>query len=308
MRDNSFTGLIVAGSLGTIFGGALLYFSGFIESQFEAGAKAERERALQLYLDTPDEEKGGVWYYSNLPTTEYQISQATEKSKFRGPILYSSHVAYSRYFAEQYGYPDDYVSDELPEFVDFMVFDTKYAGRFERCKMKLLIDKDGPVRIPDKNLFQPFSGSSLNMMRAAQPQRLSGFSEQQYQQEYRLNSSQYDSSKSIRQAIHGTFALAGLPKAANIRGNGTFFTVDIEVLNNNLFAEWSYVELATHCSPLTQNLFSRDEVWLVARPKDAPDNLWLDPRSTSEMINIKVPSRLQQSLNAELSKLNFELE
>ncbi|WP_020400847.1 hypothetical protein [Kordiimonas gwangyangensis] len=248
----------------------------------------------------------GIEVHSNLGPSEFRINDRSEVTHFAGPIIYKTHAAYSSDFANGYGFPESYVSEELPKFVDYFAINIKYAGEFSSCSIKMLIDKDGPIALPDFDIYEVYSGGNLNMIRSGLPKRNPGPQEKLYQQQYRMQESEYDGKKGLADIVHSTFSLAGLADMSKPDGTHTFYTLNIEVLKHRLFSEWVYVELATYCSPMMKKTFAHDWVVLLAKPATEKGSFLPSPRSMNRSVQIPVPSVVKEAVRADLSMIRFE--
>lgn len=247
----------------------------------------------------------GVPMFSNLGPSPLFLSGAVRQRVFEGPILYNSHIAYSRYFAEQYGFPEQYVSDQLPEAVDYIAFDMKYAGNFSSCNIKMLIDKDGPIHVAPINVYRPFGGSSVGMMQAAQPKRSAGHGELRYQQRYRLDESEYYSSKAVQDAVHRDASLIGLDDPEVTDSGVSAVTMPVHVIKHNQFKEWSFVELGTGCVSLIQRIVAHPYVFVTMRPTGSSNEVSIRPQIMDQFINIKIPDSVINPVRADFAKITF---
>lgn len=245
-----------------------------------------------------------VWHYSNL-RPEFSLKALTTKSRFAGPVFFSSYTAYRQEFAESYGFPSSYVADSLPGFVAFMSFDMKYAGRFNRCNLNLLVDKEGPIKLPETAIYRPFSGSSLNMMPAALPARVEGFAEQPYQRKYRLEQSEYGSSRNLQNFVHDNFALLGTdsPEAG---GGHSFISTVLDVSKANLFEEWTFLSIRVGCVALIKNILKRDIVAVIARPNNIDFTTGLTPGTATEFLSVEIPDLILEPIRNDFETIDFE--
>lgn len=279
----------------------LNYVSGIPEAAYEEGVQAEKERTKSKFIGPKEGETAGVWMYSNLSPTEFVVSPSTEKIVFDGPIIYKTHVRYSGFFSEQYGFPGEYISSEMPNYLDFIAIDIKSAGKFQACSIKILVDKDGPFYHPPMEVYRPFAGTSLNMMRAAQPRRVQGFTERQYQSDFRNTFNSYDSSKNLRDAILGSYGLFGLQMEADATAEGTMYSPAVSVTKHNLFKEWVYVEMSTPCTTLTKNIFERPNVYLSSRQSGEKPSIF----TFNKLVNFRLPNDLVNAVRQDFKKLDF---
>jgi len=248
---------------------------------------------------------GGIEFHTNLPTSELLIEESSRVSRFKGPILYKTHAAYSSYFSEQYGFPTELVDADMPDFVDYFAMDIKYAGAFSSCKIKMLLDKDGPIPLPEYDLYQPFSGGNLNMMRSALPKRNTDAREKGYQREYRVQESDYVNRKGLADTIHSSFALVGLHDKSDPEGRSASYTIQIEVLKHQLFSEWDYIELSTFCNPMAKAVFSHNWVAVLGNPMENKRDFLPSPRTLDRAVQIPVPAAVKESVERDLSKISF---
>ncbi len=252
----------------------------------------EREPTKSIAESSPLRQ---VSFYSNL-YNEAVIDEAKEEA-FVGPVLFNEHVAYSGYFAETYGYPTKYVSDELPASIDLMAFEVKYAGAFQRCNIKMLVDKDGPVDLVSFPVLKPFAGSALNMMDVALPRRIKGFQVSSGQQNYRSTQHEYLSSQQLRDYVHNSFSLSGDgPGRASV-------TLLVDVLKPDLFAEWSFLSLRAGCSELIGNIVSKQDVWMNMRFNGEASGNDTSLQIVDNMIQVKVPQKVLVPLRNDLAKI-----
>lgn len=249
---------------------------------------------------------GGVEFESNLGPYEFRVDERTVKSRYNGPILYKTHVAYSPYFAGQYGFPNEFVDKGMPSYVDYFAMDIKYAGEFSSCHIKLLIDKDGPIPLPTEDIFEAHSGGNLNMLRSALPKRNTGVREKDYQWEYRMKKSELDSHPGLGDTILNSFTLTGFEDEQNPKRESTSFTVQIEKLKNRLFSEWVYVELGTRCGSLTKKAFSHKSVYVLGNPLEKKRNFLPGPRTFDKSVKIPIPSAVKRAVEHDLSRMNFD--
>jgi len=259
-----------------------------------------------LAADTTSADLSGVDVYTNLPTYEYRIEEPERVSQYSGPIIYKTHVAYSPYFAEQYGFPADFITQDLPDFVDYMAFEVKHAGPFSHCNIKLLIDRDGPVRLPPFDTYQPFGGGNVGMLRSALPKRIPSAKEKLYQAEYRNQQSEYDGSVELRRAVHNSFFLFGLKDKEDLRGVGGGYSLSIEAFKQRQLSEWVYFELANSCGSMFNKTISQNWVALLATPKGAPPNFMPARNNLEVAVRIEIPEAIKNAVAADLSKINFK--
>ncbi len=278
--------------LGVFVGAGLVLYLDF---GYERGLVDGRLETQERFEARPEEEKDGVWYYSNLDT-EFSLLEKPIKKKYSGPILFSSHLSYSKEFAERYGYPDSYVTDELPSFVDYIEFEMKYAAGFNRCNIKMLVEKSAPVRLPKFPIFRAYAGTSLNMMPAAQPRQNRDFSERDYQQKFRMQSHEYFSDAALKASVHESFALVG----------AGLVTMRIDVAKQNLFAEWDFLSLRVGCSDLIKSLTRRGYMTILMRPKDSEaDSIPMSLKDASKFIQVAVPQKIAKLVKADFDKIDF---
>lgn len=248
----------------------------------------------------------GVEFLSNLGPSEFRVNEKTVVQRFAGPIIFNSHVVYSPYFAEQYGFPSHHVYPTLPPYLDYFSVDVKSAGRFSSCHIKMLLDKDGPVPLPKENIFQAYSGGNLNMIRAALPKRLAGAREKLYQQQFRMNQSELDSRLGLADTILSSFAIIGMQDETAPSNNHVSYTVAIETLKNDLFSEWIYVELATQCSPMFRRVFAQPKVFLLGNPKANKRSFLPGPRTFDASVKLPVPVVVRDAVAHDLEKIKSE--
>ena len=248
----------------------------------------------------------GIEVHSNLGPSEFRINDHSAITHFAGPIIYKTHAAYSSDFANGYGFPENYVSEDLPQFVDYFAIDIKYAGEFSSCSIKMLIDKNGPIALPDFDIYEVYSGGNLNMIRSGLPKRNPGPQEKLYQQQYRMQESYYSGRKDVANAVHNTFALTGLGDKSRPDGKRASHTLNIEMLKHRLFSEWVYVELANYCSPMMKTIFAHDWVAVLAKPATEKGSFLPSPRSMNRSVQIPVPSVVKEAVRADLSMIRFE--
>lgn len=224
---------------------------------------------------------------------------------FSGPIIYKTHVAYSRYFSEEYGFPLAFVDEQMPPYLDYFAVDVKYAGEFSSCTIRMLLDKEGPISLPEVDLYQPFSGGNLNMMRSALPKRNTDAKEKRYQWEFRTRKSDYDGRDGVPEAIHGTFALVGIDDPETPEGKSVSQSVDIETLKHGLFREWMFVELQTFCSPMLKAVFSRDHAYVLGNPTERKSGFTPSAKTFEESVQIPVPASVKSDVEADIAKIKF---
>lgn len=286
-------GLLI-GSLGTY-----TYLQSMIKTDQNDLSTAQTDSGLGA---EQSEETNFVWHYSNL-YNEFIIAGETEKSRFYGPVIYSAHVVYSDYFAKEYGYPTSYVAASLPSYIDYVEFEMKYAGRFNQCNIKLLVDKDGPVQIPEEPVYRPFAGSSLNMMLAALPRRQGKFSEKNYQRQYRLSQHEYDGSKPFREMVHGSFAILGRDEGPSSEYGSV--SLNIDIAKPNIFSEWTFISLRTGCSEVIKNIVDRQAVNLLMRPKGEGSSAAMIVSSTEKFLSFELPMQLIDPVRRDFQKISF---
>lgn len=208
---------------------------------------------------------GGVKQLTNLRAGYKLMSDHLTTTNFDGPIIQAATVAYSEYFARAYGYPESHLAPELPDFIDYIAYEIKYAGSFQKCQLKLLIDKDTQVHVPNAVTSSLFFGGNTEMFRAPLPPRLKSHGEKPYQRDFRLKRSTY--------ASYGHFALnnfqligkgkPGAPEAA------ASLTLPMIASDPGVFDEWNFITLSFACSELAQDLLVHDRVSLRIRRANA---------------------------------------
>ena len=208
------------------------------------------------------EDAKGVRYYSNLENGFRVSGISSESTGYSGPIINSSYLTYSEYFERAYGYPKKFTSTSLPEYLDFIEYDVRYAGDYQRCRLKLLIDNDGPVELIPETVGQLFFGGSLEKFPSALPRKVTSHLEKEYQREFRLQQSGY---ARFGEAALNQYHLigVGMPNEPEARAS-----ISLVVMSSrpDIYKEWTLIEVALSCSELTRNIFQHNEVFLALPP------------------------------------------
>lgn len=229
---------------------------------------------------------GGVKQYSNLKRYNQLANDGATETIFDGPILYNTFLVYSQYFADNYGYPQEFVSDELPGFVDLIQYEMKYAGDFQNCHLKILIDKDGPARLPKTDGFV-FTGP-----RIALPTKKPGFAEKAYQKKFRLEDSLF---ARWRQDYSQNYALMGVGEKENKESRGRL-SLGIIASNPFVFPEWDAVSFSAPCTKLIKKIFRRDEAFLAMRSRSDDRSKRIMFETLDEMIVVRFPETLRRQI------------
>jgi hypothetical protein len=244
----------------------------------------------------------GVKRYSNYKSWNRLSEDGKREDFYNGIIIFSSTIAYSERFARAYGYPEKHVTSELPEFVDFIEYEMKYAGEFQQCQLKLLIDKDGPVKLAPEPMFFVFNGGNLEMFRAALPRKISTHAEKQYQREFRLNKSAY--------AKYGNYVLNNYHLIGRgLQGTPNAFSsisLVMTISKPDLFSEWTYVALGIGCTELTRNIMRHNKVSLAMPPSETKKTSTTRIKNVGEVVEFVLPSTFRQQALTTLNKIDFD--
>ena len=74
-----------------------------------------------------------------------------------------SMVAYTREYADRFGYPYSHITDELSKGVDVMQFKLQTEGGMNNCRLDIIIDQSIGVNLPDKDFFNCLSYQFSNL-------------------------------------------------------------------------------------------------------------------------------------------------
>lgn len=287
-------GCFVAGAIAT------LVIQSLVDTSSEQAREAQNNISPSIPLSGAAKSEG-VKYLTNLRAGYKVISGHLNTSTFDGPVVQAATIAYSEYFARAYGYPETYVAPELPDFVDYIAYEIKYAGSFQKCQLKLLIDKGSLVQVPDAVTSSLFFGGNTEMFRAPLPPRLKSHGERAYQRDFRLTRSTY--------ANYGHYALNNFQLVGEGKSDSpdarASLTLPMVASDPGVFEEWNFVTLAFACSELAQNLLEHDRVLLKMRPStDVDTRANIDTRA-SKPTSVRLPLRLKQRALRILHEIEF---
>lgn len=245
----------------------------------------------------------GVQRISNFSSWDRVTIGVENEDVYEGNIILSSVVTYSDYFSRAYGYPAELINEGLPDYIDFLAYEIKYAGSFQRCRLKLLVDKESVISLEGRSFFNVAGGANKENFRAALPRKTSAHSEKPYQREFRLNSSSY--SRFADYALNNFF-LFGRGKNGDQK---SFASVSFPVVESNpdVFSEWVYISLGVGCTKLGTNILSHDEVYLALPPSEAGVELSEDVQFVGSKIVVPLPKKFQQDVLSVLNKISFEI-
>jgi len=244
----------------------------------------------------------GVERFTNLKAGYRLVPGELQNDTFEGPIIQASVIAYSDFFSRAYGYPDKYVAPELPEYVDFIEYEMKYAGPFQKCQLKFLIDKDAPVELPQVATIAPLLGGNLEMFRATLPKRNQNYAEKEYQRDFRLNRSAF---ATLGVSPLNNSRLIGLGKPGTEQAMSSV-SLPLSTANPGIFQEWNFVTLVLGCSELTKNIMEHQDVFVALQPKErTPRSKTKFVKGVGDVLPIQLPDQMKLEALQILKKIEF---